>query len=73
MPSSSRDNTIVRAIKWVWQLAERRAPRLGTRWATRGIGFRDGREIAEAWPGARLLATDGLGPRRLLRERSSTS
>lgn len=34
----------------------------------REVGFRDGREIAEAWPGARLLATDGLGHRRLLHD-----
>ncbi|WP_219416752.1 alpha/beta fold hydrolase [Pseudonocardia nigra] len=34
----------------------------------REVGFREGRAIADAWPGARLLATDGLGHRRLLRD-----
>jgi pimeloyl-ACP methyl ester carboxylesterase len=34
----------------------------------REIGFAHGRAIADAWPGARLLATDGLGHRRLLRD-----
>jgi hypothetical protein len=34
----------------------------------REVGFRDGHETARAWPGARLLATEGLGHRRLLRD-----
>ncbi len=34
----------------------------------REVGFRDGQETARAWPGARLLATEGLGHRRLLRD-----
>lgn len=34
----------------------------------REVGFEHGRAIAEAWPGARLLATEGLGHRRLLRD-----
>jgi pimeloyl-ACP methyl ester carboxylesterase len=32
------------------------------------VPFADGAAIAAAWPGARLLATDGLGHRRLLRD-----
>lgn len=36
----------------------------------REVPFDDGVAIAAAWPGARLLATDGLGHRRVLRDRS---
>jgi len=32
------------------------------------VPFASGSAIAEAWPGARLLATDGLGHRRILRD-----
>lgn len=32
------------------------------------VPFESGAAIAEAWPGARLLATDGLGHRRILRD-----
>ena len=32
------------------------------------VPFADGEEIARAWPGARLRATDGLGHRRVLRD-----
>jgi pimeloyl-ACP methyl ester carboxylesterase len=34
----------------------------------REVGFDQGQAIAEAWPRARLLATEGLGHRRLLRD-----
>lgn len=34
----------------------------------REVPFEDGAAIAEAWPGARLHATDGLGHRRILRD-----
>jgi pimeloyl-ACP methyl ester carboxylesterase len=36
--------------------------------ADREVGPEHGRAIADAWPGARLLATEGLGHRRLLRD-----
>lgn len=36
--------------------------------ADREVPFEDGAAIAAAWPGARLLATGGLGHRRLLRD-----
>lgn len=32
------------------------------------VGFASGEAIAGAWPGARLLATEGLGHRRILRD-----
>lgn len=32
------------------------------------VPFADGADIAAAWPGARLVATDGLGHRRILRD-----
>jgi pimeloyl-ACP methyl ester carboxylesterase len=32
------------------------------------VPFADGADIARAWPGARLLATEGLGHRRILRD-----
>jgi pimeloyl-ACP methyl ester carboxylesterase len=32
------------------------------------VPFADGEAIADAWPGARLQATDGLGHRRILRD-----
>jgi pimeloyl-ACP methyl ester carboxylesterase len=32
------------------------------------VPFADGADIAAAWPGARLLATEGLGHRRILRD-----
>jgi pimeloyl-ACP methyl ester carboxylesterase len=32
------------------------------------VPWEEGEEIAAAWPGARLLATDGLGHRRILRD-----
>ncbi len=32
------------------------------------VPFTDGQAIAEAWPGARLLPTEGLGHRRILRD-----
>ena len=32
------------------------------------VPFRNAQEIAAAWPGARVLATDGLGHRALLRD-----
>ncbi len=34
----------------------------------REVDFADGESVAERWPGARLVATGGLGHRRLLRE-----
>lgn len=34
------------------------------------VAFAAGEAIAAAWPGARLLATDGLGHRRILRDRA---
>jgi pimeloyl-ACP methyl ester carboxylesterase len=34
----------------------------------REVGPEHGRAIADAWPGARLLQTEGLGHRRLLRD-----
>jgi pimeloyl-ACP methyl ester carboxylesterase len=34
----------------------------------REVPFLDGRELFRSWPGARLLATSGLGHRRILRE-----
>ncbi len=34
----------------------------------REVPFDEGRRVAEAWPDARLIATDGLGHRRLLRD-----
>lgn len=36
--------------------------------ADREVGPEHGRAIADAWPGARLLPTEGLGHRRLLRD-----
>jgi pimeloyl-ACP methyl ester carboxylesterase len=36
--------------------------------ADREVGPEHGRAIAEAWPGARLVVTEGLGHRRLLRD-----
>jgi pimeloyl-ACP methyl ester carboxylesterase len=36
--------------------------------ADREVGPEHGRAIADAWPGARLLETEGLGHRRLLRD-----
>jgi pimeloyl-ACP methyl ester carboxylesterase len=32
------------------------------------VPFADGAAVADGWPGARLLATDGLGHRRILRD-----
>jgi hypothetical protein len=32
------------------------------------VSYEQGVEMAEAWPGARLMATDGLGHRGLLRD-----
>lgn len=34
----------------------------------REVPFEDGRRLAEAWPGAALLRTEGLGHRRILRD-----
>lgn len=34
------------------------------------VAIAHGRDIARAWPGARLLVTDGLGHRKLLRDRA---
>lgn len=36
----------------------------------REVGYADGQAYAEAWPGARLLTTEGLGHRRLLIDRA---
>jgi len=40
--------------------------------ADREVGPEHGRAIADAWPGARLLQTEGLGHRRLLRDPAVT-
>ena len=36
--------------------------------ADREVPFERGRAMAEAWPGARLIRTDGLGHKRILRD-----
>jgi pimeloyl-ACP methyl ester carboxylesterase len=37
------------------------------------VPFEVGRSVAEAWPGAELLATDGLGHQRILRDAAVTN
>ena len=37
------------------------------------VPWQDGKTYAEAWPGARMMTTNGLGHRRILREPSVLS
>jgi len=59
-------------VRWACFELERLAPRLAGRAlvihdaSDRQVPIRQGRRIAEAWPGARLLETQGLGHNRIL-------
>jgi hypothetical protein len=39
--------------------------------ADREVGFHHGERLASLWPNARLLGTDGLGHRRILRDEAT--
>ena len=74
---SRLERRVLRTVGLPWAAFDpSAAPRSGTVPPTlvvhdrhdREVPFEEGRRVAEAWPDARLIATDGLGHRRLLRD-----
>jgi pimeloyl-ACP methyl ester carboxylesterase len=63
-------------VRWEDLEVRRVAPRLGARALVihdrddRMMPWTHGAKVAESWPGARLMLTDGLGHGRILRDES---